>query len=33
MNLSDFKKGLFVGLGVMVALILVSFAAGLIAKK
>lgn len=33
MNSADFKKGLFIGLGVMAALVIVSFASGLITKK
>lgn len=32
-NMTEFKKGLFVGLGVLVALVIVSFASGLIGMR
>lgn len=31
-NMSDFKKGLFIGLGVMAAVIVVGFAGGLVKR-
>ena len=32
MNMSDFKKGFFVGLGIMGAIVVVGFASGLVKR-